>query len=147
MRQEQVEEIRKNKAEKEKQKLEDKEQQRIKKREEKLIDSKVTVVLLIFLILSFLILAFIEWGIFSDTSKDKIDYLTIATLVFSVYSMIVFNAIEPIIRIVLKYYTKNINVSNHREYIDYQINSVELSSLIVIIIGLIIVVFIYLIFV
>ncbi|WP_210136545.1 hypothetical protein [Staphylococcus sp. GDK8D68P] len=129
---------------KKKQRRENKKRQRRQKLEEKTIDNTITCISLCFLIPCFLILVLIEWYIFSNTSNDKINYLTIATLVFSVYSLLVYNAIEPIIRIMLKVRTKNIHVSNYKEFIDYQMNGVKLSSLLVITVGLILLVIIYL---
>ncbi len=134
-------------TEKKKQRRENKKRQRRQKLEEKTIDNTITCISLCFLIPCFLILVLIEWYIFSNTSNDKINYLTIATLVFSVYSLLVYNAIEPIIRIMLKISTKNIHVSNYKEFIDYQMNGVKLMSLVVIMVGLILVVIIYLTFI
>ncbi|MDL0112760.1 sodium/glutamate symporter [Mammaliicoccus sciuri] len=137
----------KTETEKEKERCENEERQQRQKLAEEIIDKKITCTSLCILIPCFLILAIIEWYIFSNTTNDKINHLTIATLVFSVYSLLVYNAIEPVIRIVLKHNTKNIHVSTYKEFIDYQMNSVKLISLFVIMIGLIIVVFIYLTFV
>ncbi|MEB5648527.1 hypothetical protein MXF31_02580 [Mammaliicoccus sciuri] len=134
-------------SEKKKQRREKKQQQRRQKLEEKIIDTKINCISFATLISCFLILVLIEWCIFSNTSNDKINYLTIATVVFSVYSLLVYNAIEPIIRIMLKISTKNIHVSNYKEFIDYQMNGVKLMSLVVIMVGLILVVIIYLTFI